>query len=95
MVIVLVGILSAVAVPRFVNVSAEAKEKDCWSKQASLHAAVQGYIARNAGDLPDSVVAGMFVNSELPRCPGTGTITYTNVGDSTYTLTCSQHGNNS
>ena len=91
MVIVLIGILAAVAIPRYVNTADEAKEADCFAGQAACHTAVSSYLAVHK-ELPDSLMTSMFINSAIPHCQGTGTITYTNVGDSTYTLTCTQHG---
>ena len=91
MVIVLIGILAAVAIPRYVNTASEAEQADCWAAQAAMHTAVTSYLAVHK-DLPDSITGDMFINNTLPACPDTGTIVFTNIGDSTYTLTCTQHG---
>ena len=91
MIIVVIGILAAVAVPKYANLSTDAETATCHGKQGAIHASVAIYYASNKV-LPDSLMTGMYASGAIPTCPGTGTITYTASGDSTYTLTCTQHG---
>ena len=92
MIIVVIGILAAVAVPKYANLSSDAERATCHGKQGAIHAAIAVTYA-TAHQLPDSLSTGMFASGTIPTCPGSGTITYTESGDSTYTLTCSVHGN--
>lgn len=91
MIIVVIGILAAVAVPKYANLSSDAERATCHGKQGAVHAAIAVYYAANRC-LPDSLTTGMFVSNVVPTCPGNGTINYTESGDSTYTLTCTVHG---
>ena len=91
MIIVVIGILAAVAVPKYANLSNDAEEATCHGKQGAIHAAIAVRYATSR-QLPDSLMADMFASGTIPTCPGSGTITYTPAGDSTYTLTCSVHG---
>jgi MSHA pilin protein MshA len=92
MIIVVIGILAAVAVPKYANLSGDAETATCHGKQGAIHAAIAVYYARNH-TLPDSLAPDMFASGVVPRCPAGGVITYTAAGDSTYTLTCTVHGN--
>jgi prepilin-type N-terminal cleavage/methylation domain-containing protein len=92
MIIVVIGILAAVAVPKYANLSSDAERATCHGKQGAIHAAVAIYYAAHR-ELPDSMTADLFASGVVPTCPGSGTITYTPSGDSTYTLTCNVHGN--
>ncbi len=91
MIIVVIGILAAVAVPKFGALSNDAEEATCFGKQGAIHSAIVIAYGRSHA-LPDSLSTDMFASGNIPTCPGSGTITYTPAGDSTYTLTCSTHG---
>ena len=91
MIIVVVGILAAVAVPKYGKLSSDAEQATCYGKQGAIHSAIAVRYSRSH-QLPDSLSADMFSSGTIPTCPGSGSITYTPSGDSTYTLTCSTHG---
>ena len=92
MIIVVIGILAAVAVPKYANLSSDAEMATCHGKQGAVHAAIAIWYATHRS-LPDSLSTDMFASSQVPVCPGSGTITYTPAGDSTYSLTCTVHVN--
>jgi MSHA pilin protein MshA len=92
MIIVVIGILAAVAVPKYANLSNDAERATCHGKQGAIHAAIAVRYAQTH-TLPAALTTDMFASGVIPTCPGTGTIVYTPSGDSTYTLTCTVHGN--
>ncbi len=98
MVIVIVGILSAVAVPKFINLTGAAQDAKCAANRGAINSAVAMTYAAIVvedpsqadwletavyGDLDDS----MFATGSVPVCPLTGTYTLTS-GQ----ITCSIHG---
>ncbi|MCK4546589.1 MAG: prepilin-type N-terminal cleavage/methylation domain-containing protein [Candidatus Eisenbacteria sp.] len=92
MIIVVIGILAAVAVPKYASISTDAERATCHGKQGAIHAAIAIYYASHR-ELADSLMTDMFASGVIPTCPGSGTMVYTPAGDSTYTLTCTVHGN--
>jgi len=91
-VIVIIGILAAVAVPKFLDLSDGAKAAACKQNQAAIETAAAIGYANNAiggsaaypADLATMVADGLL--DEVPTCPSGGTYTYDN---STGTVTCS------
>jgi prepilin-type N-terminal cleavage/methylation domain-containing protein len=91
-VIVIVGILAAVAVPKFLDLSTAAEAAACKQNQASAEtAAAIGYannaIGGTAGYPADfaAMVAANLLDA-APTCPGGGTYTYSNTSG---TVVCS------
>lgn len=98
MVIVIIGILASVAVPKFVNLSDAANKAKCAANRGAINSAVaMNYAARVAEDPTqanmlatftiDSLTAGMFATGAVPVCPTGGGYTLTN-GQ----VTCATHG---
>ena len=98
MVIVIIGILAAVAVPKFVNLSASAQKAKCQANMGAINSAVAmtyaAIVANNpasAGWLASATLASlndtMFATGSIPVCSTTGTYTLTN-GQ----ISCSIHG---
>ncbi len=91
-VIVIIGILAAVAVPRFLDLSASAKTAACKQNQATIETgAAVGYAnAAIAGSAAYPATIAAMVSAGLlnavPVCPSAGTYTYTN---SNGKVTCS------
>jgi prepilin-type N-terminal cleavage/methylation domain-containing protein len=91
-VIVIVGILAAVAVPKFMDLSSSAKAAACKQNQASIEtAAAIGYAqsalsgsAAYPADIAAMVTAGYL--NEAPTCPSEGSYTYNSTAG---TVTCS------
>ena len=92
-VIVIVGILAAVAVPKFLDLSDAAEAAACKQNQASIEtAAAIGYannaIAGSAGypASMDAMVTDGLLDA-VPTCPGSGGYTY---APATGTVSCSE-----
>jgi len=94
-VIIIVGILAAVAVPKFIDLSDEAAAATCKANQHATEAAAAMVYAENAvagspafpADLAS--MADRFTTGSVPTCPGGGTYTYDNSDGS---VSCSVAG---
>ena len=97
MVIVIIGILASVAVPKFVNLSGAANDAKCDANRGAMASAVSMFYADTlvqdptaAGWLGSAVLADVraswFATGAIPTCPTTGTYTLT-AGN----VTCSAH----
>ena len=92
-VIVIIGILAAVAVPKFLDLSDAAKAAACKQNQASIETAASiGYANSAIGgsaaypaSLAAMVTDGLL--DAVPTCPGAGSYTY-NTGNGT--VACSE-----
>ncbi len=88
-VIVIVGILAAVAIPKFVDMRSDAEASACKANQAAIESAIALYVAEN-GSAPTSLsqVASYMAGGELPTCPGGGTYSFVE-GSNNLKVTCS------
>ena len=83
MVIVILGILAAVAIPKFVNLSTQANEAACKSNLGAIESACAIYYASRAagGYTPtfpaDYTDGNLYDGGNVPTCPDTGNYTYT------------------
>jgi len=83
-VVIILGILAAIAVPKFIDLSDEAEAATCKANQHAIEAAAAMKYAENAlagspgfpADL--SALAAQFTTGTAPTCPGGGTYTYDN-----------------
>jgi prepilin-type N-terminal cleavage/methylation domain-containing protein len=81
-VIIILGILAAVAVPKFIDLSDEAEAATCKANQHAIEAAASMYYAEQAvagtpafpADLAS--MASQFTSGSTPTCPSGGTYTY-------------------
>jgi len=95
MVIVIIGILAAIAVPQFVDLSSSAQASQCKANQGSVDAAASiayadSAIAGNA-QFPTVLAGSMFRDGNVPTCPVTpGNFTYNN-GTGTAGCTTTDH----
>jgi len=98
MVIVIIGILASVAVPKFINLSDDAKAAKCASNRGAINSAMAMTYAAMVVAHPDSagwlenatwsaVNGTMFTSGSVPTCPSGGTYSFANA-----TTTCSIHG---
>lgn len=83
MVIVILGILAAIAVPKFVDLSDSANASKCKANQAAVEAAASIAYADSAiaGNpvFPTTLTTAMFRNGSIPTCPEDGSqISYDN-----------------
>lgn len=77
MVIVILGILAATALPRFVDLSTQAREAAAKGALGSIRAAIAITYASNAATnqtilIPASIEAFMFQDNQIPSDPYTG-----------------------
>ena len=94
-VIIILGILAAVAVPKFVDLSSDAEAATCKANQHAIEAAAAMVYAQNAvagspafpADLAS--MATQLTTGSTPSCPASGTYTYSNT---TGSVTCSVAG---
>ena len=94
MVIVILGILAAVAIPKFVDLSTQAEESACRSNQGAIESACAIYYASRAaiGETPafpsDYNDATLFAGGVVPSCPSGGAYSYTAASGN---IVCSTH----
>jgi len=92
MVIVILGILAAVAVPKFIDLSDNAEASACKANQATIESAAAIAYADSAAagnaQFPADMLTNTayYANGSVPTCPSGGTYTYT---QATGTVTCS------
>ena len=101
-VVLIIGILVAIAVPIFNAAKASAQSKSCFSNERTVEGAYQSYLA--AGGSTTSVTSLATASTALsgstttyvktwPSCPGAGTYTVTsNNSGSDITMSCNTHG---
>jgi len=94
-VIVIIGILAAVAVPKFVNLSTQAKAAKCKANQAALESAAAMAYAQNAANgnpaYPSAIdsLANYMTSGFTKKCTnGTTDLVYNNA---TGSVTCPNH----
>lgn len=101
MVIVIIGILAAIAIPRFINLRADAQQAACDANVGAIRAALSNYYARTAlsgtaafpADLSAAAFTYYLTGGALPVCPATGSsaIYVTNYSASTGVLSSHAH----
>lgn len=74
MVIVILGILAAIAIPRYVDLSAQARTAAARGSIGSIRAAISISVAQNSGTIPAAITGGMFQEGVIPTnpLPGSG-----------------------
>jgi prepilin-type N-terminal cleavage/methylation domain-containing protein len=93
-VIVILGILAAVAIPKYMDLSDVAEEASCKAQRGVVASACSLYYASTAASggtpaYPDSYTdENLYADGNVPSCPGGGTWTY---NSSTGKVTCSLH----
>ena len=82
-VVLIIGILLAIAVPNFMNARETSRAKACVSNLKQIDAAKEQWAmdhdATNGGAVVDSEVNG-YIKGGAPHCPSGGTYTYNAVG---------------
>jgi MSHA pilin protein MshA len=93
-VIVILGILAAVAIPRYMNLSDQAEEASCKAQRGVVASACSLYYASTAastgsGSYPSTYEdSSLYADGSIPSCPGGGTWTY---DSDTGKVTCDVH----
>ena len=89
-VVVIIGILAAIAIPKFGAVRDQAQQAACRSNMRSLASAESMYYGKYntyAGDAANLASSEVMSNAASVRCPINNTA-YTITGGTTYTITC-------
>ena len=76
-VVIILGILVAIAIPIYNNVTGDAQKKACAANERTLEGAVAMYQAANGGKMPSSLddLVPSFIEA-IPTCPVDGTSSY-------------------
>ena len=86
MVIVIIGILAAIAIPKFIDLRNDAKKAACDSNIGTVRAALTSYYAKAAingtgggfpaltGTTHTDFAANYFASGAIPTCPFTGAV---------------------
>ena len=102
-VVLIIGILVAIAVPVFNSAKANAQKKSCWANERTVEGAYQTWQADNQGAATPvanpTTYAGMVTLLEpnyvksAPTCPAAGTYsaTFTGTGGEAVTVSCTTH----
>ncbi|MEA5011719.1 MAG: prepilin-type N-terminal cleavage/methylation domain-containing protein [Angelakisella sp.] len=92
-VVAILGILVAIAIPVYNNVTGDAQEKACFANQRTIESAIMQYNIKYPtaplADL-DTLLGDEKFLAEEPKCPADGD--YSFVDGSTTTVTCTEHG---
>ncbi len=95
-VVVILGILAAVAVPKYVNMKATAEEKACLANRTAINSACRLFksssIMNGGADAFPTTYndTSLYEGGVVPSCPSGGTYTY---DSATGTVSCSVHSN--
>lgn len=97
MVIVILGILAAVAIPKFVDLSEDAEESACEGLRGNVASACAIYYANEAAKgrsatFPDTTTTtGDFIEGGWPECPDTSTPGLMSYNSDAGTSACNVH----
>ncbi|HGY55824.1 MAG TPA: prepilin-type N-terminal cleavage/methylation domain-containing protein [Caldithrix abyssi] len=99
-VIIIIGILAAIAVPRYLDMTDTAEKATCLANQRAIEAAIQMHYANAlandpSASLSSSITAAtstgsLYSDGEVPTCPTTGTLS----ADANGNVTCSVSDHN-
>jgi len=83
-VVAIIGLLAAIAIPNFMKARSNAQQKACINNLRQIDAAKEQWALENKkvqGDaVVDTEVDGYMKGSQRPSCPASGTYTYNVVG---------------
>jgi prepilin-type N-terminal cleavage/methylation domain-containing protein len=92
-VVAIIGLLAAIAIPNFVKARTTAQKNACIANLKQIDGAKEQWALENKkteGDAVDTTAVNAYLkNSAAPQCPSNGTYGYNAVGTSP---TCSQAG---
>jgi len=90
-VVAIIIILAAILVPRYLDVTDQAKASKCMANQRTVEGAVSVYMADHEGTMPGAVsdLTPTYIET-TPTCPSSGGYTYdSSVGS--YTCSLNEH----
>lgn len=93
-VIAIIGILAAIAVPNFTQARKKAKLKACVANMSTMDSALEQYMMENnvTSAPPLSELAPYLMGKKLPQCPSGGTYTIDTSEEDAWCTKCSKHG---
>ncbi|MFC1477887.1 type II secretion system protein [Candidatus Margulisiibacteriota bacterium] len=95
-VIVILGILAAVAIPKYLDLTNSAKQSVCDGNVGAINAALAIKYAENAingnAAYPAALIGGMFADGTVPSCPYGIVYDYVSVNGSCTLHTQAVHG---
>jgi general secretion pathway protein G len=87
-VVAIIGLLAAIAIPNFIKARATAQQNACINNLRQIDAAINEWALENGkknGDTPSETLISPYIklnaSSTVPGCPAGGTYSYGNVGD--------------
>lgn len=91
-VVIILGILVAIAIPIYNNVTGDAQKKACAANERTLEGAVAMYQAANGGKMPDNLddLVPDFIEA-VPTCPVDDSYGYTLNSDGTVSCEGAPH----
>lgn len=96
-VVAIIAILAAIAIPNFVKYRTESQENACKSNMATIRTAAENWISKpaNAAKVPSledlAPTDGTGYMKKAPTCPKAGTYTITKDTAGAIVVTCSEH----
>lgn len=95
-VVLIIGILVAIAIPVFSSVQATAQRRACYANERTVDGALQSYAADDHPYPADwaAAQAALVPNfiQKVPTCPAAGVYSLLNGGLNTERLSCTIHG---
>ena len=90
-VVAIIIILAAILVPRYLDVTEQAKTSKCMANQRTVEGAISVYMADHEGTMPGAVgdLTPTYIET-TPTCPSAGGYTYTPATGS-YTCNIADH----
>ena len=96
-VVAIIGLLAAIAIPNFIRARATTQQNTCWNNVRQFNAAKDQYaleagLSTGATISPITVLDGYLTNlsASNPVCPGAGT--YSSIANVGTPVSCSIHG---
>src|SRR5438445_10853772 len=94
-VVAIIGLLAAIAIPNFVKARGTAQKNACINNLRQIDGAKEQWALENkksSGATTDNTAVNTYIKGGAPSCPGGGTYTYANVDSSpTCSLSASGH----
>jgi prepilin-type N-terminal cleavage/methylation domain-containing protein len=79
-VVAIIGLLAAIAIPNFVRARQTSQQNACINNLRQIDGAVAQSLLENPGTAIDATSVGLYIKNGVPNCPATGAA-YTTFGD--------------
>ena len=91
-VVAIIGLLAAIAIPNFIKARTTAQTNACYNQMRQIDSGKQQWAIENkktGTDTPNTTEVGAYIRGGFPSCPASGTYTIGNVNTAP---SCSVHG---